>query len=69
MLLLFLFDLEGLTPLPTYPKEWDQNQVVHSQKLFLWVGLFLEFFENGFKKGKEASRHRVMKEVKLFAFN
>jgi len=41
---LFLFDLEGLGPLPTYPKEWDQNQVVHSQKLFLWVRLFLEFF-------------------------
>jgi len=37
---LFLFDLEGLTPLPTYPKEWDQNQVVHSQKLFGGLGWF-----------------------------
>ena len=36
----FLFDLEGLTPLPTYPKEWDQNQVVHSQKLFGGLGWF-----------------------------
>jgi len=69
MLLLFLFDLEGLTPLPTYPKEWDQNQVVHSQKLFLWVGLFLEFLKMVLRRGKEASRHRVTKEVKLFAFN
>ena len=38
---LFLFDLEGLTPLPTYPlKKRDQNQVVHSQKLFGGLGWF-----------------------------
>jgi len=27
-----------MNPLPTYPKEWDQNQVVHSQKLFGALG-------------------------------
>jgi len=33
-----------------------------------WV--IFRIFENGFKKGKEASRHRVKKkEVRLFDFN
>jgi len=27
-----------MNPLPTYPQEWDQNQVVHSQKLFGGLG-------------------------------
>jgi len=34
-----------MNPLPTYPKEWDQNQVVHSQKLLLWVRLILKFLK------------------------
>jgi len=60
----FLFDLEGLGPLPTYPlKKRDQN---HCSSL---LQIIFRVFENSFKKGREASRHRIMKELKLFAFN
>ena len=47
--------------LPTYPKEWDQNQVVHSKKLFLWVGLFLEFLKIVLRRGKRPQGIRETK--------
>ena len=55
---LFLFDLEGLTPLPTYPKKGSKPMQFTLKNYFWWVRLILKFFENGFKKGKEASRHK-----------
>ena len=48
---------ERMKPLPTYPKRWDQNQVVLSKKIFFCVELILKFLENDFKKRQEASRH------------
>jgi len=40
-----------MNPLPTYPRRWDQNQVVLSQKVFLCVGLILTILKKkGFKK-------------------
>jgi len=53
---LFLFDLEGLDPLPTYPQV-ESKSSSSLKKLFLWVKLFLEFLKIVFKKGKEAPRH------------
>jgi len=50
MFLLFFNWFGRMNPLPTYPKEWDQNQVVHSQKLFgtnSWVkiqGFLTKYF-------------------------
>jgi len=53
---LFLFDLEGLDHLPTYPQVESESSSSLS-KIIWWVRLFFRVFENSFKKGKEASRH------------
>jgi len=34
MFLLFLLIWKDISLFPTYPKNWDQNQVVHSRNLF-----------------------------------
>jgi len=52
MFLLFLFDLEGWILCLLTQKKWDQNQVVHSQKLFLWVKLFFKFLKIILRRGK-----------------
>jgi len=39
------------------PTSGIKTNVVHSQKLFLWVMVNFIIFENSFEKGEEASRH------------
>jgi len=36
---------ERMKPLPTYPKRWDQNQVVLSRKLFFVCWVNFKVFE------------------------
>jgi len=42
-----------MNPLPTYPKEWDQNQVVYSQKFIWWVRLILKFLKMVLRREKK----------------
>jgi len=51
----FLFDLEGLGPLPTYPQVGSKSSSsLFKSYLVGWVDF--EVFENGFKKRKETSK-------------
>ena len=52
----FLFDLEGLGPLPTYPQVGSKPMQFTLKIYFVsWVNFMI--FENSFEKRKEASRH------------
>jgi len=43
------------------PKRMGSKSSSSLSKIIWWVRLILKFIENGFKKGKETSRHRVKK--------
>jgi len=60
MFLVILFDLKGLTPLPTYPRKGSKPMEFTLKNYFCGLDYFLEFLKN-FKKGKEASRHKSNK--------
>ena len=49
-------------------KKRDQNQCSSLSKIYLVGEVDFKVFENGFKKGKEASRHRVKKRSEVVRF-